>query len=219
LASEGCRPRLPWAKALPAFKADPSAILPVLEKLSNDPSEYVRRSVANNLNDIAKDHPDVTLEVGRRWIGTSKETDWIVRHACRTLLKAGDPRALRLFGFEDPVGVGVEALGMDDPEPRIGDATAYRFDLLLSEKSPTKLRVDLAVDYMKASGKPSRKVFKIAEGVYKAPGKHRLERKIDFQQRSTRKHYAGEHRLVVVVNGVKMADLSFALRVATGEPS
>lgn len=102
LASEGSRPRLPWAMALPKLKKDPSPILPILENLKVDSSEYVRRSVANNLNDISKDNPDVALSVFRDWIGHSPETNRIVKHGCRTLLKQGVPEAMELFGFSYP---------------------------------------------------------------------------------------------------------------------
>ena len=89
-ASEGCRPRLPWAMALPKFKKNPSLILPLLEKLKNDESEDVRRSVANNLNDISKDNPEVVLGICESWSGQSTNTDKIIKHACRTMLKAGN---------------------------------------------------------------------------------------------------------------------------------
>ena len=88
LASEGCRPRLPWARALPYFKKDPRLILSILDILKGDPSEYVRRSVANNLNDISKDHQDLVLDICENWYGESKEINWLVKHACRDMLKA-----------------------------------------------------------------------------------------------------------------------------------
>ncbi len=107
LASEGCRPRLPWAMALPEFKRDPSPVLEVLDALKTDSSEYVRRSVANNLNDISKDHPNTTLRIARSWKGISSETDRLVKHACRTLLKAGRREAMELFGYAAPRGICV----------------------------------------------------------------------------------------------------------------
>lgn len=94
LASEGFRPRLPWGAGVPALKKDPSPILPVLELLKQDPAETVRRSVANNLNDISKEHPDLVLGIARRWQGLGLDTDWIIKHACRGLLKKGHPEAL-----------------------------------------------------------------------------------------------------------------------------
>ncbi|MDH4209126.1 MAG: DNA alkylation repair protein, partial [Anaerolineae bacterium] len=121
LASEGCRPRLPWGMALPRFKQDPSPILPVLEKLKDDPSEYVRKSVANNLNDISKDHPELVLDICERWYGHTANTDWIVKHACRGLLKAGHRRAMHLFGFADIDNVAVHNLTLDRRALSIGE--------------------------------------------------------------------------------------------------
>ena len=94
LASEGSRPRLPWAMAIPALKKNPMPVLTILENLKNDPSESVRRSVANNLNDISKDRPGMVLKIANAWKGQNKETDAIVRHGCRTLLKHGHPEVL-----------------------------------------------------------------------------------------------------------------------------
>lgn len=100
LASEGIRPRLPWAMALPALKKNPEPILPILENLKNDPADFVRRSVANNLNDISKDNPVFTISVLKKWHGISKETDAVIKHAGRTLLKKGNEEMLELFGCE-----------------------------------------------------------------------------------------------------------------------
>lgn len=91
LSSEGCRPRLPWAMALPNLKKDPTPIIPILENLKNDPARFVRLSVANNLNDIAKDNPEIVIDLAKKWKGESKEVDWIIKHGCRTLLKQGIP--------------------------------------------------------------------------------------------------------------------------------
>ena len=110
LSSEGCRPRLPWAMGLPDFKIDPSPILPILENLKADPSAYVRRSVANNLNDIAKDHPELALQIAKKWIGKNPATDWIVKHGCRTLLKRGNEAVLDLHGFNPHAKAGIREL-------------------------------------------------------------------------------------------------------------
>jgi 3-methyladenine DNA glycosylase AlkC len=210
LASEGSRPRLPWAMSLPAFKADPTLVLDVLEQLKDDPSETVRKSVANNLNDISKDHPDLVLEVAMRWLGHSQERDWIVKHACRTMLKAGDQRALRLFGFGDPTSLHVENLVVDRPSLTIGETLLFGFDLNVETPEPCQVRLELGVDYCKARGQLSRKIFQLGEATY-APGCHRLARKHSFQDRSTRKHYPGEHRLAILVNGVEKARVSLQL--------
>ncbi|MCP5046784.1 MAG: DNA alkylation repair protein [bacterium] len=211
-ASEGCRPRLPWAMALPKFKKDPSLILPVLETLKDDPSEFVRKSVANNLNDISKDHPELMLDISEKWYGKSKNTDWIVKHACRTLLKAGNKRAMMLFGFADPANVGVENLETGSGALKIGENMVYSFDLRVKGNGKSLLRLEYAVYFMKANGKLSRKVFKITENNYK-PGIHSFAKRHSFKNLSTRKHYPGEHRIGIIVNGVEMAAVSFQLEM------
>lgn len=209
-ASEGCRPRLPWAMALPKFKNDPTLILSVLEKLQDDESEFVRKSVANNLNDISKDNPEVTLDVCQKWFGTSERTDWIVKHACRTLLKAGNKRAMLLFGFGDPAHLTIKNLTFSNSCPKIGDEIFYSFDLIVDEQAAKKVRLEYAVHYIKSNGKPSPKIFQISENLYKQ-GKHSFKRKQTFKNMSTRKHYPGEHRFVIIVNGEEKASGSVDL--------
>jgi len=217
-ASEGCRPRLPWAASLPAFKKDPRPILPVLERLKDDESDFVRRSVANNLNDISKDHPDLLLEICERWKGSSKSADWIVKHACRTLLKKGDPRALRLFGFGDPAALEVLGLIVSPPRAVIGDGTRLSFTLRVGTKEPSEVRLEYVVGYVKANGKTSPKVFQLREATL-SPGDHDFAKTISFADLSTRKHYPGTHRIAVVVNGVEKAETTMLLdAVPAGEP-
>jgi 3-methyladenine DNA glycosylase AlkC len=211
LASEGCRPRLPWAVSLPAFKKDPGPVLPVLERLKDDRSEFVRRSVANNLNDISKDHPELVLEICERWKGSSEGTDWIIKHACRTLLKGGNRRAMRLFGFGDPVDLDVRDVRLDRERVAIGDDVRLSFTLAVRTGEPCKVRLEYVVWYVKARGKTSKKVFQIREATL-APGQHDFSRKLSFADRSTRKHYPGEHRICVVANGVEKAVTTLDLR-------
>jgi len=199
-ASEGCRPRLPWAMALPEFKNDPTLILPILEKLRNDESEFVRRSVANNLNDISKDNPEIALELSEKWIGKSEKTDWIIKHACRTLLKAGDKRALNLFGYDDPKHIKVEKLNIETKEVKRGKYLKFGFQLNLTSKKKAKLRLEYAIDYLKANNSHNRKVFKITENTY-SPGKQNFSKKHSFADMSTRKHYPGLHKVSIIVNG------------------
>ncbi len=209
LASEGSRPRLPWAMALPQYKRDPRPLLPILETLRDDPSEYVRRSVANHLNDIAKDNPDLVLDIATRWLGASPATDRLVRHACRTLLKRGDQRALKLFGHHDAVEVKVTGLKLDASSVPIGADLGFSFRVSAAE--PTSARIEYAVDFVKSDGRTRRKVFQIGTRAL-APGKpltiERAHRVRDF---STRKHYPGKHRIAVLVNGVERAVKPFEL--------
>ncbi len=210
LASEGCRPKLPWAKALPGFRQDPTPILPILEKLKNDEAEYVRKSVANNLNDISKDHPELVLSICERWFGHTRNTDWIVKHACRGMLKAGNTQALLLFGFEDPAHVSVENLSLDKEVLLIGEEQRFTFEMMINSMEKSKVRLEFGVYYVKAKGASSRKIFKITEDDFD-PGSHFFSKRHSFEDRSIRRHYAGMHHISIIVNGVEKAKASFLL--------
>jgi 3-methyladenine DNA glycosylase AlkC len=209
LASEGCRPRLPWGKPLKGLIKEPAPILPILEALKADDSEYVRRSVANNLNDISKDHPELVLELTARWKGISVETDRLLKHACRTLLKKGHPAALSLFGFGANVeSDAVEVTGLEtQPSPvRLGEE--LRFSFMLSSVFPASFRLQFAIDYVKANGSTSQKRFHLPEHK-QFSGSETITRSISFQDFTTRKHYAGMHRLSILVNGAEKSSVSF----------
>lgn len=210
LASEGCRPRLPWAMALSVFKKDPKPILPILEALKDDPSEYVRKSVANNLNDISKDHPEFVLDICEQWYGNSKNTDWIVKRACRTLLKAGNKRALLLFGFGDPGNIVLENLVFDKKTVTIGDDLKFTFEMRLETKEAYRIRLEYGVYFVKAKGKQTNKIFQIKEDNFE-PGVHTISRKHSFKDRTTRKHYPGQHQISIIVNGVELVRADFKL--------
>lgn len=216
LASEGIRPRLPWGMGVPALKRDPAPILPILEKLKNDPAETVRRSVANNLNDIAKEHPQVVLELTGRWLGQNPDTDWILRHACRGLLKKGNAQALAFFGFEK----GADAIEVSNlqysPEVRIGDKLDFSFQLGNHAPKAQSLRLEYQIDYQTLSGKISSKVFKIKELELAAETTVQIERHQRFQDFTTRKHYPGVHVLRILVNGVALAEGAFLVSKASG---
>lgn len=207
LASEGCRPRLPWGMALKAFKKDPTPILPILEKLKEDESLYVRKSVANNLNDIIKDNPDIVLEIAERWLKKGHpHTQWIVKHGVRTLLKRGDKRALALFGLADAKGLKVSDLSFTKNSVMIGEHFHFSFDLHVDR--PRTVRIEYGVYFVKSNGSQSRKVFQLSEKDF-ALGTHSFKRKQHFKNLTTRKHYAGTHRLVIIVNGEEMLGKDF----------
>jgi 3-methyladenine DNA glycosylase AlkC len=217
LASEGCRPRLPWAIALQDFKKDPSLILPILENLKEDESEYVRRSVANNLNDIAKDNPEIVLEITRRWKGKNPLTDKIVKHASRSLLKKGVTEALSNFDFLPPNNINVTKLEISLKSISIGDDFVFSFQLANSAAAPVKLRIEYGIYYMKANGKWSRKIFQLTENTFLPNKTYQFKKKQSFKELTTRKHYAGEHKLVIIVNGRELADITFELTLKASE--
>ncbi len=210
-ASEGCRPRLPWAMALPNFKKDPTLVLEVLDLLKDDNSEFVRKSVANNLNDISKDNPEIVLEVALGWIGKSKNTDWIVKHGLRTLLKQGNTQAMRLFGFGDAENLKIKNFNTDKSLYKIGETMFFSFKLENKESAECKVRLEYGMDFMKANGKQSRKIFQIIEKKYQ-PGTYLIERKLSFRDMSTRKHYPGKHQITIIVNGHEKINAIISLK-------
>ena len=201
LSSEGIRPRLPWGMGVPALKRDPSPVLPILENLKNDPSETVRRSVANNLNDISKDHPALMLDIAGRWLGQSPETDWVVRHASRGLLKKGNPQALAHFGFQSGVeGIEIHNFQHDASVP-VGGRFDFSFQISNTLQQTVPVRLEYGIDYQTLSGKTSVKVFKIKEFALAVGQTENISKYQRFQDFTTRKHFAGEHTLRIIVNG------------------
>ncbi len=211
LASEGCRPRLPWAMALPALKKNPTPILPILEKLKQDPSEYVRRSVANNLNDIIKDNPEIVLNLAKKWTGKHEHTDAILKHGTRTLLKQGHVEALSLFGFSADTNCEVLQFSLGQKQLKIGEHLYFSFQLCNNHKKNHKLRLEYRIYYVKSNGKQSAKIFKITENHFKTGEVHSFQRKQSFQDMTTRKHYHGVHKICLVVNGAELSSKTFKL--------
>lgn len=220
LVSEGTRPRLPWAGRLREFQRDPTPVLELLELLKDDPEEYVRRSVANNLNDIAKDHPDVVVEVARRWwTGASTDRKRLIRHGLRTLIKAGHPGALDILGYGESSPVRVTKVRCEPATPRIGERVRVTIDLENPSTEPGAALVDFVIHFVKASGETSPKVFKGSEVELAAGTTTSIKKTVSLKQHTTRKHYPGPHRVAVQLNGRTIEGGRFDLRPAQHAPS
>lgn len=200
LASEGSRSKLPWAMAVPDLKKNPDLVIEILENLKADSSEYVRRSVANNLNDIAKDHPAKVLEIARSWKGISKETDAIVKHGARTLLKQGHPEILKIYGL-DSKNIEVSNFEIHTPKVKIGDSLEFSFTVKNDNNNSQIVRLEYGIYYKKSKGHLAKKVFKISEKEYPANEIINIRRKQSFKIITTRIFYAGMHQLSIIVNG------------------
>jgi 3-methyladenine DNA glycosylase AlkC len=210
LAAEGSRPRGVWVAHTEAFKKNPRPVLKLLEKLKADPSDYVRRAVANNLNDISKDHPDLVIQTALHWKKRGNaHTDWIVKHACRYMIKAGHPEVFPVFGFAYPPKVSVKQLKVVSENVRIGGDLSFSFDVRSQTSEEQRLAVDYAVHYVRPNGSSSAKVFKLCERTVPARSSMVLSGSRSFENRSTRKHYPGRHRIDVLVNGVCKATAEF----------
>ncbi len=211
LASESSRPRLPWSFRLDAVVRDPALTRPILDALRNDPSPCVRKSVANHLNDISKDHPDYMTGVLRAWTLSDPHTAWIARHASRTLIKAGHAGALALFAFEKDTAVALEGFRLKPKTLALGGTLEFGFTLRSTKQSAQKLVIDYCIHYMKASGRGAPKVFKLKEVTLAGGGAVEVTKRQTIQDFSTRKHHAGLHRVEVLVNGQPLGGGEFRL--------
>ena len=212
LAAEGSRPRGVWVAHIEAFKEDPSPVLKLLEKLKADPSFYVRKAVANNLNDISKDHPDKVIDTALRWQKDgNKDTNWIIKHACRSLIKRGHPKVFPLFGFTSNPKIAVVGFEADKTRYRIGQSMTVPFEIKSKSRTRQKLAVDYRITYRTKTGATSPKVFKLSEKEIAPGGTLSLNLCHKFEDNSTRKHYAGEHSIELIVNGRVSAKINFAL--------
>ena len=213
LACEGSRPRLPWGARLRAIVENPDLTVLIIESLKADPTLYVRKSVANHLNDIAKDHPDWVLNRVESWDRTNTGTAWIVRHALRTLVKKGNPRALALFGVDtaNAAHIKVSQFSASPSKIILGDTLLLTAELISKAKRDLPLVIDYIVHYVKASGATSAKVFKWTEARAQ-PGKPLvLCKRQRIQDFTTRKHHTGHHRVEIQVNGQRLAETVFQL--------
>ncbi|EGT5370126.1 DNA alkylation repair protein [Clostridioides difficile] len=211
LASEGCRPQLPWGQAISKFKKDPTSVLPILEQLKTDTSTYVQKSVANNLNDISKTHPDLVISIAKDWYGKNKSTNWIVKHGCRTLLKKGNRDVLALFGYDDTTSINLQDFTLETTSISIGEDLTFSFNILA--KKATKTRLEYGIDYIKSNGKRNRKIFKISEVSLKENEKKSYMKKHSFADVSVRKHYPGIHSIAIIINGIEKDKLDFELGI------
>ena len=212
LASEGSRPRLPWSFHLKNLIADPSPTGPILERLKADPSLYVCKSVANHLNDIGKDHPDLLVERVSGWDLSDRHAAWIARHALRTLIKKGDARALALIGTTGKAEIKVEAFAVEPARIKLGERITTKARLTSMSKSPQRLVIDYAVHYPKKNG-VTRKVFKLRETELPPGAACELAISQTVKDFTTRKHNAGFHRVELMVNGEVLAEAGFHLSI------
>ena len=213
LASEGIRPRLPWGKQLPQYIDDPAPVIALLESLKDDPSDYVRRSVANNLNDISKDHPDLVIETCQRWSAEKVAArQWIIRHATRTLVKAGHRKVFPLLGFTRSPKLDVSPPDLVCSALTLGETLRISTQITSTSTVKQYCVIDYAIHYMKANGKTSPKVFKWKNLRLKPGESVTLEKSHAFRPITTRRHYAGTHKIEILVNGRRAAHTSFQLQ-------
>ncbi len=202
LVSEGTRSRLPWAPRIRILQKNPARVLSLLELLKDDGELYVRRSVANNLNDIGKDNPSLLTDTARRWMkDASAQRQWLIRHALRSAIKRRDKNALLVLGFGDPVKASVDSITLTPKRPLIGEKLVFTFQLKSSVHYPQAILIDYRVHFVKANGKTSPKVFKLKTINLEPYEAVDLNKSFSLVNMTTRKHYPGKHRIDIILNG------------------
>lgn len=215
LVSESTRPRLPWMIGLPKYVNNPAPVIKLIDQLKHDPSLYVRRSVANSLNDIAKDNPDVVTTTLQRWNKkqSTKEMQWLTRHALRTLVKQGNPAALTLLGYPQSPKLSEVVFKVSPKRLQLGGKLALKIQLVSGEKKPLPLMIDFVLYHMKANGQLRPKVFKLAKKIL-VPGEVLvIEKHHPMRPITTRQYYSGRHEVGLQINGEIVARDHFHLQV------
>jgi len=212
LVSESTRPRLPWTMQLRDFIDDPRDILPLLEQLKGDKELYVRRSVANNLNDISKDNPDIVIKILKKWNkDKSNEMKWLIKHSLRTLIKMGDPEALKLIGFQPNPDIKVQKLILKNKKVDFGSSLSFKVKIKSLSVKDQWLMIDHVIHHMKANGKLTPKVFKLKKIKLKAHEILEFDKEHPIKSISTREYYAGKHEVQLQINGKRYPKVSFDL--------
>ncbi len=211
LVSEGSRPRLPWGLQLKALITDPTPTLPLLRALQDDASEYVRRSVANHLNDIAKDHPElVAAWVEEHLPDAPAPRRALLKHASRTLIKQGHGRTLTAWGLGSPFR-GEASLQLEPARLKLGGDLTLTLNLRSAARKAQRLAIDYTVHHVKADGSRSPKVFKGWTLELPAGAEAALSKRHSLRPVTTRRYHTGEHALDITINGRVVAQAAFHL--------
>ncbi len=214
LASEGSRPRLPWSFRLEAVQADPLLAAGILDRLKADESLYVRKSVANHLNDVTKVHQEWVLDTIEGWSLDNKHTAWIAKHALRSLIKQGNVRALTVIGAGAKAEVELLDVRVEPAVVRLGEAITLSFTVKSMVAHEQRLVIDYAIEYVKANGGVSRKVFKLKTLGLAGFGTEVVRRNQVIKDFTTRKHFAGRHGVQVMVNGEVLGSAAFEVLIS-----
>ncbi len=214
--SEGSRPLLPWGLRIDLFKNDPSYTLPLLEQLKYDEELFVRKSLANHLNDISKHHPEVVIKTLQAWEKDCSpkhkpKIQWIKRHALRTLIKKGNPKALQLMGVKGPAKVKVTEIKITQKKLALGDTLEFNFGIASTSQKKQKLVVDYAIHFVKKNGALSPKVFKLKTLEIPAKATINITKRHSLKKITTMVYNTGKHLVAIQINGQYFKESEFYL--------
>ena len=210
LVSEGTRLRLPWASRVAWLDGHPDRVLTLLDRLKDDPASLVRRSVANNMNDLGKVHPSLLIATSRAWLrDATTERRALIQHALRSAVKRGEPDALRLLGYGDAASISIERTRLIPRRVPIGGRVSIEVVIRSRARTRQELLIDLAVHFVKANGRTSPKIFKLKRVTLPPRGETALSASVSLAVHTTRTPRPGKHSVDVVVNGQSMPCGSF----------
>lgn len=214
LCSEGMRPRLPWGGNLYQYRKDPTPVLQILELLKEDESYYVRKSVANNLNDISKDNTEIVIQTAKAWRGNNNETNWIIRHGLRTLIKKANKDALELFEYSDKQDEFLKEamISTERNVVNIGEECLISYNVVIKSEESVHIRIEYGIDYVKAGNKTSRKIFLFTDKTVSGEIILKGSKVQSFREMTTRKHYSGLHKISLLINGKNIVETSIILQ-------
>ncbi|APU22001.1 DNA alkylation repair protein [Actinoalloteichus sp. GBA129-24] len=211
LASEGTRPFLPWATRVAGILEAPHATLPILTALYRDESDYVRRSVANHLNDLSREQPELVVATAAEWLADPDEnTEYVVRHGLRTLVKKGDADALRLLGF-GPATVDVTGPDLTEVDVPFGGTVSFAATIRNTGPEQARLVIDYIVHHTKADGRQTGKTFKLTTKTLESGESVDIARDHSFREITTRRYHPGAHAIELQINGVRSGRADFML--------
>ena len=211
LASEGIRPRLPWGEVLRAYVKDPSVIFPILDNLTNDPSEYVRRSVSNNINDISKTHPALVLDWCNAKKSSKKDVQQLIKHGLRTLLKQGNSKALAIIGIKPDTSIQVKSFEIQQNQIPFDGELQFTIEIQNTGTTDKSVRVEYKLFFKRLNKEFGEKVFQITSQNMSANSSLSITRKYSFKPITTRTYYPGEHFISLIVNGEEQERIGFML--------
>lgn len=216
--SEGSRPILPWGGKIPLFIMDPTHTLHILDKLKFDEELYVRKSVANHLNDMTKNHPALVIDVLKMWQKScppqhQEKLDWIKRHALRVLIKKGDKQALAMMGVTGEGKVKLTDVKLNKKKFKINDKLEFEFEITSTSKGPQKLVIDYAIDFVKSNGKKSAKIFKLKSFYIEGRETVSIKKSHSLKPITTMTYYKGLHHLSIQVNGKRLTETEWMFEV------
>lgn len=213
LVSEGTRPRLPLAGRIKRFQEDPTPVIKLLDLLVEDKSLYVRRSVANNINDIAKDNPEMAIDTLEKWSRIDdSNVRWVIRHASRSLVKQGNTRMLTILGYKEEPTIHIKQFSIEESCYSIGDAIEFTVVIDNIGSLEEALMIDYVIHYVKANNRIIEKVFKMRKTIIKSKQSFTFTKIHYLRNTSGRQHYPGIHCVELIVNGIRYKEIAFELK-------